>query len=148
VKAVLDEVFGADRFVNEIVWRRAYAHNDPSRCGVIHDNILFYGKSAEYTWNRIFQKPSREYIDQFFDQYDEERKERYARLPLDAPRHGDGGNLLYEWKGVWPSKNRTWAYTKDKLEQFEKEGRIHYPKKGIPRFMRASTKVLYFKIFG
>jgi len=53
VKAVLDEVFGFDCFVNEIVWRRAYAHNDPSRCGIIHDNIFFYTKSAKYTWNKI-----------------------------------------------------------------------------------------------
>ena len=107
VKAVLDDIFGVDGFINEIIWRRAFAHNDPSRCGMIHDTIFYYSKSNLRTWNKILQKPSRDYVDQFFDQYDVERKERYARLPLDAPRHGDGGNLIYEWKGSWPSKNRT-----------------------------------------
>lgn len=140
VKAVLDELFGADRMVNEIIWRRAFAHNDPARCGNIHDNIFFYTKSPEYTWNKVLQKPSREYIEQFFDQYDEERKERYARLPLDAPKHGDGGNLVYEWKGVWPSKNRTWANVREKMEEFDKQGRIHYPKKGIPRLKRYESE--------
>jgi adenine-specific DNA-methyltransferase len=140
VKAVLDEVFGAASFINEIIWRRAFAHNDPSRCGNIHDNLFLYSKSERYVWNKLFQKPSREYIDQFFDQYDEERKERYARLPLDAPKHGDGGNLVYEWKGVWPSKNRTWAYSKDKMQAFEQLGRIHYPKKGIPRLKRYESE--------
>jgi len=140
VKAVLDEVFGSDRFVNEIIWRRAFAHNDPSRCGMIHDTIFLYSKTEQRVWNKVFQKPSKEYIEQFFDQYDETRKERYARLPLDAPRHGDGGNLLYEWKGAWPAKNRTWAYIKEKMQEFDRAGRIHYPKKGMPRLKRYESE--------
>ena len=139
-KAILDEVFGIDNFVNEIVWRRAYAHNDPSRCGNIHDTLFLYSKSGQRTWNKLFQKPSQDYIEQFFDQYDEVRKERYARHPLDAPKHGDGGNLVYEWKGAWPARNRTWAYTKDKMEEMERAGRIHYPKKGIPRLKRFESE--------
>jgi adenine-specific DNA-methyltransferase len=139
-KAVLDEIFGSNGFVNEIIWRRAFAHNDPSRCGAIHDNLFLYCKSKVYTWNKIFQKANREYLETFFDQYDEKRKERYARLPLDAPRHGTGGNLLYEWKGVWPANNRTWAYLKEKMEEFDKAGRIHYPKKGIPRLKRYESE--------
>jgi len=140
VRCMLDEVMGAARFVNEIIWRRAFAHNDPSRCGMIHDTIFLYSRGETRIWNRLFQKPSPEYIEQFFDQYDEVRKERYARLPLDAPRHGDGGNLLYEWKGAWPSRNRTWAYTKEKMEEFDKAGRIHYPKNGMPRLKRYESE--------
>ncbi|MGH7598837.1 MAG: DNA methyltransferase [bacterium] len=139
-KGVMDEVFGGENFVNEIIWRRAFAHNDPSRCGAIHDNILLYSKSAKRTWKKIFQKPSKEYIELFFDQYDQARKERYARLPLDAPLHGTGGNLVYEWKGVWPSSNRSWAYVKEKMEKFDKEGRIHYPQKGMPRLKRYESE--------
>ncbi|MFH0942104.1 MAG: DNA methyltransferase [Chloroflexota bacterium] len=47
---------------------------------------------------------------------------------------------MYEWKGVWPSQNRTWATTKDKLEQLDNEGRIHYPKKGMPRLKRYESE--------
>jgi DNA modification methylase len=140
VKPVLDELFGSERFLNEIIWRRAFAHNDPARCGMIHDNIFLYTKSSSYTWNKVLQKPSKDYIEQFFDQYDEVRKERYARLPLDAPKHGDGGNLVYEWKGMWPSKNRTWANVKKNMEEFERQGRIHYPKKGMPRLKRYESE--------
>lgn len=139
-KVILDEVFGNDRFVNEIIWRRAFAHNDPSRCGMIHDVLLFYSKTEKRIWNDVLQKPSREYIEQFFDQYDESKKERYERLPLDAPRHGNGGNLVYEWKGVWPAKNRTWAVVRAKMEEYDKAGRIHYPKKGMPRLKRYESE--------
>lgn len=140
LKIIMDSIFGVLNYRNEIVWKRTFAHNDPSRCGKIHDIILFYSKSSVYVWNEVLQQPDPNYIQTFFDQYDEERKERYARIDLTAPRHGSGGNLLYEWKGVWPSKNRTWVTTKDKLDQLDKDGKIHYPTKGIPRLKRYESE--------
>ncbi len=82
MRVACDEVFGKEFFVNEIIWRRAFAHNDPTRCGNIHDVVYYYSKSERRTWNKVFQKPSPDYIEQFFDQYDPVRKERYNRLPL------------------------------------------------------------------
>jgi DNA modification methylase len=141
VRCLLEGIFGSDRFVNEVVWRRAFAHNDPNRCGQIHDSILIFQNGDQRTWNTVYQKPSPDYIEQFFDQYDEGRKERYNRLPLDAPRHGDGGNLVYEWKGVWPAANRTWANVKEKMQEFDRAGRIHYPKSGgMPRLKRYESE--------
>ena len=132
VRIILEECFGAGQFTNEIIWRRAFAHNDPSRCGNIHDTLFYFSKTQTRIWNKTLQKPNPEYVEQFFDQYDDERKERYSRLPLDAPRHGEGGNLVYEWKGSWPSRNRTWAVVREKMEEYERLGRIHYPKSGMP----------------
>lgn len=140
VKVLLDEIFGPGNFLNEVIWRRAFAHNDPARCGNIHDTILLYRKGERHTWNRVLQPPSRDYVDRFFDGYDEERRERYARLPLDAPRHGDGGSLVYEWRGAWPAKNRTWAYTRERMGELDREGRIHYPKRGKPRLKRYESE--------
>ena len=97
-------------------------------------------KGETWTWNKVLTAPSPEYVKEFFDQFDEARGERYARDPLDAPRHGSGGNLVYEWKGVWPSKNRTWAYVIEKMEELDREGRIHYPKKGIPRLKKYESE--------
>lgn len=138
VRLAMDEVFGTNSFINEIIWRRAFAHNDPTRCGNIHDTLFYYAKTERRTWNRTLQAPSQDYIEHFFDQFDSERNERYNRLPLDAPRHGDGGNLLYEWKGVWPATGRTWAYLRPQMEEFDRQGRIHYPKAegGKPRLKR------------
>lgn len=141
VRCILEEVFGKSGLINEIVWRKSFAHNDPSKCGNIHDSIFYFSKGAERTWNKVFQKPDKDYIETFFDQYDEVRKERYNRLPLDAPRHGDGGNLIYEWKGATPSPGRTWAILKGKMEEYDKQGRIHYPKSGgMPRLKRYESE--------
>ena len=138
VHLAMDELFGTGSFINEIIWRRAFAHNDPTRCGNIHDTLFYYSKTDRRIWNQTFQKPSQDYVELFFDQFDPVKNERYNRLPLDAPRHGDGGNLLYEWKGVWPAPGRTWAYLKAQMEEFDRQGRIHYPKAegGKPRLKR------------
>jgi len=48
-----------------------------------------------------------------------------------------GGDTSYEWKGRKPYKGRYWAYSKEKMEQFEKEGRLYYPKgNGTPSYKR------------
>ena len=44
LKAVLDAIFGASQFRNDIIWRRTGSHNFADRFGPIHDNILFYAK--------------------------------------------------------------------------------------------------------
>lgn len=50
-RLLLDEIFGADRFINEIIW--AYHGPSPIRTAFNrkHDTILSYSKSSEYTFN-------------------------------------------------------------------------------------------------
>ena len=39
----------------------------------------------------------------------------------------------FKWKGVAPPPGRHWAFTAEKLDEFEKAGRIYWTKNGIPR---------------
>lgn len=56
VKILMDEIFGADRFVNELIWtyksggasKKSFAHK--------HDIILVYSKGSEYTFNPQLEK--------------------------------------------------------------------------------------------
>ncbi len=50
LKLLLDSVFGAGNFRNDIAWRRATAHNDPRRFGRILDRVLFYAKTDRPYW--------------------------------------------------------------------------------------------------
>ncbi len=141
VKTVLDEVFGGENYANEIVWRRAFAHSDSGRCGIIHDNILLYGKTQSRKWNRVLQAPSKDYVEQFFDQYDEQRKERYARITLTGPGATKDGESGKPWRGINPSAiGRHWAASHAELDRLDNEGRIHWPKKGVPRLKRFESE--------
>ena len=51
-KVLLDEVFGRESFINEIVWAYDYGARSKSRWPAKHDNILWYAKDPEdYTFN-------------------------------------------------------------------------------------------------
>ena len=43
LKMLLDAVFGPERFLSEIIWKRTSAHSSAKRYGPVHDVILFYG---------------------------------------------------------------------------------------------------------
>lgn len=138
VKVLMDEVFGYENFRNEVVWRRANAHNDPNRFGMITDSLLFYSTSPSMAWAGVYSPYNAEYVQSHWRQSDE--KGRYRLIPLDAPRHGDGGNLVYEWKGKWPAKTRTWAFRREGMEQLEREGRLAYTSTGTPNLKRYITE--------
>lgn len=56
LKVVMDAIFGPEFFRNEIIWKRANAHNDPKRFGRITDTILYYCKSGNNIWNSQYTR--------------------------------------------------------------------------------------------
>lgn len=52
-KILLDEIFGRDSFINEIIWAYDFGGRSKTRWPAKHDNILFYVKDPKnYTFNR------------------------------------------------------------------------------------------------
>jgi site-specific DNA-methyltransferase (adenine-specific) len=52
VRLLLDEVFGADRFLNELVWAYDYGGRTRDRWPRKHDTILWYAKGGTWTFER------------------------------------------------------------------------------------------------
>ncbi len=52
VRVMLDEIFGSERFLNEIIWAYDYGGRHRDRWPRKHDNILFYSKGPTWTFNR------------------------------------------------------------------------------------------------
>ena len=140
LKLLMDAVFGADNFKNEIIWRRANAHNDPKRFGRISDSILYYTKTGTATWVTQHTPYRDEYYESHFSQDADGRY--YRTVPLDAPRHGEGSdNLLYEWHGKWPAQTRTWAVRREIMEQYEQDGLIRYTRTGTPTLIKYADEM-------
>ena len=52
-KILLDQIFGRDSFINEIIWAYDFGGRSKDKWPAKHDNILFYAKNPEkYTFNR------------------------------------------------------------------------------------------------
>lgn len=138
LKMVLDGIFGARYFLNEITWKRSSAHSDIKqgmrRCGRIRDILLLYTKSVRHTWNPVYVPYDESYIKAFYRHVEPETGRRYRLGDLTAGK--PGGDTLYEWKGKRPYKRRYWAYGREKMEQFEREGRLIYTGRGMPCYKR------------
>ena len=130
LKVELDKIFGYENFRNEIVWRRHNSHSDSKQgakmFGRVHDVILFYSKTKDYTWNPIYEPYSQEYIDKYYKHVEPKTGRRYAKGDLSGPGGRSKGNPIYSFKGV----TRYWRFSKENMKKLEKEGRIIQTKKG------------------
>ncbi len=52
VRLLLDDIFGAERFLNEIIWAYDYGGRAKDKWPRKHDNILWYAKSDSWTFRR------------------------------------------------------------------------------------------------
>ena len=137
LKLLMDAVFGPTNYRSEIVWKRTTAHSDSrqgsQRFGRVHDVLLYFSKSSNFTWNQQWQPYEQEYVDRYYKYVDEDGR-RYWRDNLTAAK--PGGDTRYEWKGKVPPPGRYWAYSKANMERMEAEGKIVYSSTGTPMFKR------------
>ena len=135
LKLLMDSIYGGGNFQNEITWQRTESHNTARRYGNITDTILFYTKSSEWVWNRIFhehggQAYSEEQLKRF--RHVDADGRRYKLENLTAPRP-DSDSGKFEWRGSIPGPTRGWGYRIEQLERWWSEGRIHLKRDGTPR---------------
>jgi adenine-specific DNA-methyltransferase len=82
LKAIMDEIFGADNFQREIIW---WPNNPSGFKGIApnwirdHETLLYYSKSKELLFNKIYQEYSPAYIKATFV-------------------HDEGDGRLYRWR--------------------------------------------------
>ncbi len=134
LRLILDEIFGMDNFVNEIIWkRRGGLLNQTRQYGVATDTILFYVKSSSYIWNQQYSKyDTEDYVQERF-KYVDENGRRYRLSPIVSPSYSP--NLIYEYKGYKPPKNG-WSLSFETMQRFESEGRLYFPDDKNQRIQR------------
>lgn len=137
VKLVMDEVFGKDNFINQLIWKRGHAHSDSKQgaahYGRLHDIIFFYSKTPQYFFEQQFTPYTQAYIDTYYKNVEPGTGRRYWLDNLQGPGGATKGNPFYEVMGV----GRYWRYSKERMEQLIKEGRIIQTKPGtVPKYKR------------
>ena len=149
LKILLDGVFGPQQFLNEITWKRTFAHGSAKRFGPVHDTILFYSKNGHNRWQDLKVGHDDTYVSKHFRYVDEARGERFQAISLTGAgtRKGESGE---PWRGIDPTKvGRHWAVpraivakeglevisTAAALEALDGAGRIYWPavEGGTPR---------------
>ena len=139
VKVMLDQIFGEQNFVNEIVWKRQSSHNDAKQgskhLGRVHDTILLYSGSGDHFFKHIYKPYDQKYLDNFYRFEEPETGRRYRLGDLTAPGGASPskGNPHYDFLGV----TRYWRYSEENMKKLYDEGRIIQTKPGtVPAYKR------------
>lgn len=111
VKILLDEIFGEDCFVNEIIWQRTTNTGSSKalaqKFSIDTDSIFYYRLGDEYIFNKQYRPYEEEYIKRF--KYEDERGK-------------------YRWTLLK-------TYSQDTYDELEKNGRIRWGAKArYPEF--------------
>jgi len=142
LRVKLDKIFGENNFRNEIIWKRKTGRGETqhksNQFGVCTDFILFFAKSKDSKFNTQFVPVNEadsvyaDYVESNFKFVDKNgRKYRSADLSSPSPRP----NLMYVYKGFKPPA-KGWAVELSKMEQWDKEGRLIFPKNKKGRIRR------------
>ncbi len=129
IRLLLEDIFGKDKYLNEIIWKRAEAHSDSKTYGKVHDVIFYFKKGVNYTWNQIFIPYSSEFIEKQYKYIEKETNRRYRSADLSASGLS-GGGYLYEWNGI----TRYWRCPIETMKKYKDEGRLDYTGKGLVRY--------------
>jgi len=135
LRSILNEIFGADAFVNEIIWRRRLGKTSPdtNRLENTVDNILFYSKSLDPKINFEYTKfGSEDYLKDSFKNEDEKGR-RYQSTALNAPVKRP--TLVYDFMGYKPHPNG-WSVSKETMQKYYEEDKLIFPKNKDGRIRR------------
>lgn len=137
VKIILDEIFGANNFINDITRVKSNPKNfSRNAYGNEKDVIYVYSKIEKNNiFNNVLNPISKEKIEKKFSKIDKNGK-RYTTVPCHAPGETKNGVTGMKWKDIFPPKGRHWRYSPEELEKLDKDNRIEWSKNGVPRIIK------------
>ena len=172
LKLLMDIIFEESNFQNQLVWRRATAHNDGKKYGNITDYILFYSKSSNFFWNgkSVAHQKSAEKLQKNYPSKDERGSYRSGDLtgPLHTTSQNSPSTTAWKYYDVY-AMGRCWSvpttgeYAKyinenllpgyaqikgihNRLDALDQAGLIIHPKKGkwpgLKRYAQADQGIL------
>lgn len=116
LRMVMDEIFGAERFQNHIVWKRTpFAGSSKARAykyPTNHDSLFFYSKSDTFNFTQQYNPHSEDYLTRFknpdndpngpwqsvaLKTYSEATFERFKKEDKLIPPQREGAGWRYKW---------------------------------------------------
>ncbi|WQY15156.1 site-specific DNA-methyltransferase [Helicobacter pylori] len=146
LKVLMDEIFGRENFVANVVWQRSYSPiNLKKYFSNNHDYILTYAKNIEKLHDFTLERTS-------------EMNARYKNLDNDERGVWKSSDLSvgpaverniypifnpYTKQEIYPPHGRSWVYSQEKLQELIADNRIFFPTSGsgVPRYKRFLNEV-------
>ncbi len=145
LRCLLDEIFGAENFVANIMWQKKYAaSNDATGIAAMHDFIIVYQKTNLFNRN-LFPRTDKQ--DKLYKYDDDDGKGLWRSDNLLVKSFSENSvfpivnpitNEEYN-----PAKGSSWRGSKETIDRWLKEKRIFFGKdgKGAPQLKRYLNEV-------
>ncbi len=126
VKLIMDEIFGQENFVNQLIWKKTNSPKSQTKnFGNQYDTIIIYAKNPN---SIVFNKTYRTIDEKGMKPYsysDERGKFRIIELEAQGIQKSEE-RKEFEFKG----RTAPWLYSLEKLEKWWKDGLIYKTKNG------------------
>ncbi len=144
LRAMMDEIFGGDQFVSNIIWQKKYSpSNDAKGFSDDHDFVVCYARPS---WSRRLL-PRGEKQDKLYGNDDDDGRGPWQSGDLSVKTYS--AEYDYEIKNPetgerhQPPIGRCWRTSKEKLQALIDDNRIYFPPggKSVPRLKRYLREV-------
>jgi DNA modification methylase len=133
-RCILDDIFGDNKFRNEICWQTGGNAKNKYKLNRYHDTLIVYTKTNKFVFNPIYFPYDERYMNRSNVKYCNIHDKKYVTTALHNchPNVIPRFNLRYEWKGI----SKQWYVCEEKMRKLHDDNRLEYNKSGIPRIKR------------
>ncbi|MDD5608922.1 MAG: site-specific DNA-methyltransferase, partial [Ignavibacterium sp.] len=145
LKALMDEIFGRNNFVANIIWQKKFSpQNDARYFSDNHDFIVVYAKQKDVWERRLL--PRTELMNARYSNPDDDKRGPWTSGDLSVKTYSasmDYPITTPSGRIVNPPAGYCWRVNKEKLEEMINDNRIWFGKKGnnVPRIKRFLSEV-------
>lgn len=129
IRLALDEVFGRNNHLNQVVWKRIFSHSGGNKFGIVDDTLLAYTRGERFTFNKLTKPHDESYIKSHYGSRDAEGKQ-YRLVTLSAK--GPGPARKFGDREIAPPPGRHWAWSQERIDEGLKSGKIVFASTGQP----------------
>jgi len=136
LRCLLDEVFGQENLVNEIIWQKIRSSKSQSLgFGNVHDTIYLYTKDkSNVTMHSLYTPYDEAYLASHYNLIEEVTGRRYQLA--DFTQAGQGEPRRFGDKVLAPPSGKHWIWSQERIDPAWEEGRIVFTSGGRPRVKR------------
>jgi len=132
LRKVMDEVFGEENFISEIIWYSKYTvANDTGYLSQQHEYVLLYAKQKDQIKGELRLKRTAE-MDSRYTNPDNDPRGPWKATPLHA-KSGSGESYKYKFKNgvVWYAPSGRYPrFSESRLKKLEEDNRITFGQNG------------------
>jgi adenine-specific DNA-methyltransferase len=148
-RCVLDEVFGTENFVANVIWQKSYTRENRTDISTVHDNVIVYAKDHDVWKNtRNLLPSSDEQVGRYTNPDDDPRgpwKPTPAHAKAEKGRRAAQFYTIITPSGreVNPPPGTCWRFTRERYEQMVADSRISFGREGdgVPTLKKFLSEV-------